>query len=343
MYKVLDCSDKNWDLYLSKIPLNKQDIYYTREYYKMYELNGDGCGKLFVFIEDEDKIGIYPFMQKKIQGYKLKEDYYDIETAYGYGGPITNCDEKIFIDKFEKSFLEYCKENNIIAEFVRFHPLLKNQKIFNTNIDILHNRTTVWLDLTKGIEKIWSEDIKSKNRNMIRKAEKSGLSVEVGKDLDNFKKIYNLTMEKVDADKYYYFNNNYYENIKENNDYMLLNVKKDNVVIASAIFMKYGEYMHYHLAGSVKEYLKYAPNNILLWEAIKYSCLNGYKKFHFGGGITNDPEDSLFKFKSSFSKDHADFYIGKRIHNQEIYNYLINEWKKKNYDQDVKILLQYRI
>ncbi|WP_434304814.1 lipid II:glycine glycyltransferase FemX [Clostridium botulinum] len=342
MYEVLDCCYETWNLYLSKLPTNIQDIYYTSEYYKLYELNGDGKGKLFVYYDSCGNIAMYPFMLNEINGYNLNDKYYDIETAYGYGGPISNCLDAKFIKVFEKCFIDYCKQNNIIAEFIRFHPLIKNERLFNSNIEVLHNRTTVQLRLTKEIEKIWDEDIKSKNRNMIRKAEKSGLQVEENKDFETFKKIYNSTMNKVDADDYYYFNNSYYEAIEKNNNYILLNVKKGNLVMASAIFIGYEEYFHYHLAGSLKEYLKFAPNNLLIWEAIKYAHRKGYKKMHFGGGLTNSKDDTLFKFKSSFSKNTADFYIGKRIHNKEVYDYLISEWEKNN-NKKAKMLLQYRI
>ncbi|MVX62345.1 peptidoglycan bridge formation glycyltransferase FemA/FemB family protein [Clostridium chromiireducens] len=338
---VLDSNSDEWNNYLFNITENLQDIYYTSDYYKLYEQNGDGKAKLFVYKEGSN-IAIYPFMLNEIDEYDLDEKYYDIESAYGYGGPLTNNYDEIFLNSFENEFLKYCSENKIIAEFIRFHPLIKNEKIFNKNIKIIHNRSTVYLDLTKGVDRIWSEDIKSKNRNMIRKAEKSGLEVEVCNDYETFRNIYSKTMNKVEANDYYYFDEKYYEQMNTSDNYVLLNIKKTDVIIASAIFMKYGEYFHYHLAGSLKEYLKFAPNNLLLWEAIKVGCKSGAKWFHFGGGLSDSLEDNLFKFKSSFSKCTADFYIGKRVHNREIYEHLIIEWEKKN-NRKAEILLQYKV
>lgn len=105
--------------------------------------------------------------------------------------------------------------------------------------------------------------------------------------------------------------------------------------------MGHGDYFHYHLAGSLKETLKFAPNNLLLWEAIKYAHEKGYKRMHFGGGLTNSMDDNLFRFKSSFSKERADFYIGKRVHNEEVYDYLIGKWEEKN-NKKKKLFLQYK-
>lgn len=342
MYDLLNCNSDNWDIILNKMPNNIKDIYYTSEYYKMHESNGDGKSYLFHYYDNKGNIGLYPFMLNKIEGYELNHDYYDIETAYGYGGPITNCFEKNFLKEFEENFINYCRLNYIVAEFIRFHPLINNEKIFRNDMQVIHNRSTVYIDLTKGIDAIWKVDIKSKNRNVIRRAKKHGLYVEESDEYKTFKYIYDKTMSKVDANDYFYFDEIYYDSIKENNNCVLLNVKRENKVIASAIFMGYGDYFHYHLAGSLREELKYSPNNLMLWEAIKYAVNKGYKKMHFGGGLTNSLEDNLFKFKSSFSKEYTDFYIGKRIHDNKVYSYLINEWERKN-NKKANLLLQYKM
>lgn len=340
MYEILGTNSPKWNEYIKILPQNLQDIYFTSEYYKLCEENDEGIGSLFVYREKE-KVGLYPYLINEIKGYALKNKYYDIEAAYGYGGPLVNSMNKEFLLNFEDSFLQFCKENNIVAEFIRFHPFIKNENIFKKNINVILNRKIVYIDLTKSENEIWEKDISSKNRNMIRKAEKSGLKVYISKDYHIFKSIYDKTMDKVKAGGFYYFNEAYYEKFKEYPNFTLLSVLNENNVIAAGVFMNYGEYFHYHLSGSVEEYLKYAPNNLMLWEAIKNGKEKGAKLFNLGGGLSNDEEDSLFKFKSSFSKAYSDFYIGKRVHNNSIYEYLIGQWEKKH-SQKAQILLQYK-
>lgn len=341
MYKILSVDDKQWNVLLYKFPQNVQDIYYTREYYEMHEENGDGIAKAFYY-EDENGAGFYPFLVNAIERDWLDDIYYDIENAYGYGGPIVSCNNEKLLKAFERAFNDCCIKNKIVAEFIRFHPLIKNDNIFNENIKILHNRMTVELDLEQGPDQIWKNDIKSKNRNVIRKALKNGLTVELSDDYTVFKEIYYKTMDKVDADNYYYLKDNYYKRIKQNESCILLEVKREEKIIAAAIFMGYKDYFHYHLAGSLREELKYSPNNLLLWEAIKYASNHGFKKMHFGGGLTDSLDDKLFKFKGAFSKEYTDFFIGKRIHNKVIYDKLISEWETKN-ERKAKLLLQYRL
>ncbi len=333
-------NDIQWNEYLIRLSSDKQDIYYTREYYLMEQEEEGKEAVLFVYEDEKQNIALYPFLKRKINSPILKYNYYDIETAYGYGGALVNTTNENFIIQFESAFLRYCKEENIIAEFIRFHPLLRNESIFKHNIEILHNRYTVWLDLTSEIDDIWMHQVSTQNRNTIRKCKKNGLVVQISDDYEEFYDIYIQTMKKVQADSFYLFDFEYFMKLKKNKNIILFRVRKENETIAAAIFMKYGVYFHYHLAGSKKEALKWAPNNILLWEAIKYAKTQGCKIFHFGGGLTDSKEDNLFRFKSKFSKDTADFFIGKRVHNKEVYNKLIQYWEEEH-GEKASLFLQY--
>lgn len=339
MIEFIDAYSEKWDFYLSKFGEEKLDIYYTKEYCRLYETS---ISKAYLFVyKDENKIGLYPVMKTLIIGYKEVRDYYDIETPYGYGGPLVNTNKEEFIHKFEEEFMYFCVNNRIIAEFIRFHPVFKNEAIFKKNIDVMFNRNTILVELDKGIDRIWNEDISSKNRNMIRKAEKNNLKIEITKDYKSFMNIYDKTMEKVHASLFYYFDEEYYKNIIDIHDTSIFNVKFNDEIIASSIFMKYNKHFHYHLSGSKKEYLKYAPNNFLLWEGIKYACEKKCDDFHLGGGTDNSLDNSLFKFKKSFSKNTNKFFIGKRVHNKQIYCYLIKSWQKNN-KKNSKLFLKYK-
>ncbi|SHK01258.1 lipid II:glycine glycyltransferase FemX [Tepidibacter formicigenes] len=341
MVNVFTCENDKWNEYLSYMPIEYQDIYYTSHYHKLNEKKGTSEARCFVY-ENNGKMALYPFMLNKIENENLKDEYFDIETVYGYTGPVSNSHNEEFLYSFEYEFLNYCKSNNIIAEFIRFNSLMNNINIFKHNIEVSKNRTTVIVNLQEDIQAIWENSISSKNRNMIRKAEKFGLNVRESNDYDTFKKIYYKTMEKVKASSFYYFDDEYFENISKNDNCILFEVTLKDKVIAGGLFLKYGQYFHYHLSGSLSEYLKYAPNNLMLMEAIKYGKSKGIKVMHLGGGLTKDSQDRLFKFKKSFSKQTLDFYIGKRVHNEYIYKKLCDEWILNNPDKKPVHFLLYK-
>ena len=79
--------------------------------------------------------------------------------------------------------------------------------------------------------------------------------------------------------------------------------------------------------------------------AIKYTKQKNCKYFHLGGGNTSDKKDSLLKVKSGFSKTRADFYIGKKIRNQKIYDEIVRQWENRfpeRKDKDKDYLLKCR-
>ncbi|GFZ33722.1 hypothetical protein CSC2_42480 [Clostridium zeae] len=339
MIKII--TDKEtWDEVLGKFPEELRDIYYSYKHFNLSCTVESGSAEAFYY-EEEDRSFFYPYIINKIDGYDLNEDYYDIQTPYGYGGPIINQVNDKFMERAEGAFLSYCKERKIVCEFVRFHPLIENHRIFSKGIDVLENRKTVFVDLQQSIEELWTDSVSSKNRNVIRKAEKNGLIVKEIKDMKVFQDVYMSTMTRIGADDFYYFDDNYFDFMSMNSEYKILGVEYEDTIIAASIFMSFGEYFHYHLAGSLKEYQKFSPNNIMLYEAMKVGKALGHKFMFLGGGLSNSLEDPLFKFKAAFSKNICNFYIGKRIHDPVVYKTLIDEWERRN-GKVSKMLLQYR-
>ena len=86
-----------------------------------------------------------PFLENEIN-----EDIFDITTCYGYGGPISSeIPKDCVLKQFRNEFKKFCEKENIITEFIRFHPLFQNQLLVEKFMHIEHNRYTVYIDLEK--------------------------------------------------------------------------------------------------------------------------------------------------------------------------------------------------
>ena len=349
MFDVLNLNDTSkWNEYLCLIPSQCQDVYFTPEYYSIYQNYGDGEALCFVF-ERDGQIALYPFLKNPITslGYELDKEYYDIQGAYGYNGLIASTDNAGFIAEFWEAFDVWCQENDVVAEFMRFHPLLNNQKLASLKMKTFFSRHTVSLDLSLLLDEIWTQQFSSKNRNMIRKAEKEGVTIVESDDYETFRKLYDSTMTNLHAEKYYFFPQSYYDEYKASfkDNGILYFAMFDGKVIAGSMFMFSEDYAHYHLSARNREYSKYAANNLILWHGIQKAKERGCKWFHFGGGTTGEEIDSLLLFKQNFSKTKTEFWIGKRVHNQEVYNQIVTQWKDnhpESYEAHKVMLLGYR-
>lgn len=324
------------------------DIYFEPNYGKLYEEIEDGEA---VFFHHKSKLGeiYHSFIKRKITEKVNGIQYYDITTPYGYGGPVikkvsNGASKSELVEDFYKEFSLYCEQNNIVSEFVRFHPLFENQLDFDSLYDVQFMRKTVGTNL-KDYENPFQEEFSKSCRKNVRKAIKNGITYKVTDkptDVEKFLEIYFSTMDRNNANDYYYFDDKYFENAI---DYFSGNVviveaiyQKDT--IAMGFYFKYEKYIHIHLSGTLTEFIKLSPAYILRFGIVEWGKENGYEYIHHGGGRSNDPTDSLYKFKKQFGKN-TDFYfyIGKKIWNNDVYEKLCD---KLNVNSDTEFFPAYR-
>lgn len=324
----------HWNDLLASFPETLQDVYFREEYVRLYETDTE---KAYCAVcREDDNMLLFPFLRRTFT--YSGEIYYDFETAYGYGGPLCNCEDRDFVIRALAAIKSYCNEHHYVAGFVRFHPLFQNQGGFETVGRVIEDRKTVAINLDQTMDEVWKNEIHSKNRNVIRKAEKAGCIFVVDdhfEHLQEFINLYDSTMDKLSADGFYYFDEAYYEHLKRGitDSFLGCVQNSDGQIISAAIFMYSGPYGHYHLSGSDRSQLAISPNNFMLWQAAIELQKRGVKRFHLGGGINGDEDNSLYQFKRRFSKDTCQFCIGKMVFNPELYEAVCADWEARNPDK----------
>lgn len=323
MIQIFDMTQrKKWDETVRSFA--EYDIYYLSGYVRAFEIHGDGTPYL-LYYEENGLRAIYVYFKR----ITALEGVFDSITPYGYGGVLF--DGKIQEENlmaFWKTYVDKMKELNIVDNFVRYHPVLANAVPMKKVSEVIDLGKTVAFYLDSP-EIIW-ENIISKNRNMIRKAEKNGIEIHHAHDMGlfkDFRRIYNATMDKDNAKEYYYFGEEFYKSIHEDLDgnYEMFYATLNGQIIAMSIMLFANKQMHYHLSGSVMEYRNLAPTNLLLYKAAIWGCEQGYKTFHLGGGVGSG-EDNLYKFKAAFNrKSDFQFSIAKMVFDQEKYDALVEE------------------
>jgi hypothetical protein len=333
-WHLLDTSDPEaWREALRPQPVG--DIYFQPEYHQAYEVNGDGSAKAFV-AEDGSHRLVYPFMLRSIEKVaceSLGETWFDMETVYGYGGPLSTTSNRDFLSAAWNCFGSWCEENRVIAEFIRFHPMIDNYRFADPSCVVSADRETVIVDLNSTEDDIW-KSYSVTHRRKIRKAQKNLLMCEEqtpAEGIAHFKKIYKETMNRVGARDYYYFSDNYFDALMESLDrrLRLFLVRSGKAVVAAALFFLSGDYIHYHLGGSVGDAMSLGPMPLLLHTVAVWGRQHGCRSLHLGGGTTPDPRDSLFTFKASISKLRRTYYTGRRIRNPEAFEKLCSLWMSR--------------
>jgi len=337
-YKILTLGEKEeWTRLLEKLPIDQQDIYYTPEYYELYEKNGDGQAMCFVFEKDDD-IALYPFLKNSVNdlGYDLEKKYFDIQGAYGYNGVVTSNNSLSFINKFKDTFIEFCKNSNIVAEFTRFNPIINNHR-FSTYLNPFKTNKNIIVDLNHSEDYTWKTIYDRSVRKNVNKAIRNGLTVikfkgsEISEEwLNQFKDIYSSTLKRRSAENYYYFSDKYFTSLNKkmgnNISYFFTQIKNTTVSCELITYNNHNAYSF--LGGTLSEYFSYRPNDILKHQIINHLRKEGFKYFCLGGGASEG--DGIYKYKKSFSKNGInDFFIGKKIYLNNIYKKICQEWVNK--------------
>ncbi|WP_179135753.1 peptidoglycan bridge formation glycyltransferase FemA/FemB family protein [Planomicrobium okeanokoites] len=271
------------------------------------------------------------FIQREILEQIDGRVYYDIVTPYGYGGPvISGChpeNKKRLVEEFYKSFSEYCEEERIVSEFIRFHPVMENAKDFEDVYDVRYMRPTVGTNLQAFDDPVTSEFSKTAKKN-IRQAIGEGVQyrvIENPDNLDAFKDIYYTTMKRKNAADYYFFGEEYFDGLLEAFcDYMLITeATYKGITLGMALTFKYNKFLHTHLSGTHEEYHHFYPAYVMQFAIARWGKENGYHLVHDGGGLTNSLDDSLYMFKKQFGKHTKfPFHIGRKVWDREVYSTL---------------------
>ena len=342
MIHVYDISQRQeWDSVVRSF--EEYDVYYLSGYVRAFQIHGDGEPQLLLYEQDGLR-AIYVYMRRKT----AIEGWYDSITPYGYGGVLFEGDtkeEKLKV--FWNAYMQKMKDENIVCNFVRYHPVLANAVPMKVVSDVIGLGKTVAFHLDSP-EVIW-QNIVPKNRNMIRKAERNGIEIHHAADMslfEDFVRIYNATMDKDNAEEYYYFGEDFYKSIHEDLDghYEMFYAIYEGQIIAMSIMLFANKQMHYHLSGSVLEYRNMAPSNLLLYKAALWGCEHGYKTLHLGGGVGSG-EDNLYKFKAAFNRESDyQFSIAKMIFDQEKYDALVEERAARDaaFDMESRFFPLYR-
>lgn len=334
-FKVIKLEDTLWDTYINSSHI--YDFYHTSCYHNIEQTENESSVMLVAYSENDHVC--LPIITKSIPD----TNHFDATSVYGYCGPVAS---KSFsdlppelIDFFKTSFIEYCNQNKIISVFSRLHALIPQRDFFQNFGEVIDLNKTVAIDLTLPLDE---------QRRAFRKSNKSEINQLKGKkgyvfqQVDNkdeasireFVTIYHETMKRVEAKPYYFFDFDYFKQLLNNPCFEcdLLIAKKEDAMAAGAIFTRTNSIMQYHLAGTKEAYIQDTPMKLILDEARKIGTEKGLKYLHLGGGVGGSDDDSLFRFKSGFSKNFFQFSVWNLIVNQEEYDKLVKEKEVKQED-----------
>lgn len=343
-FYTLDNSQK-WDNVVRSF--ENYDVFYLSSYVRAFQLEDSKNGEpvLFLYENGEDRAVnvVYkrdaadePGLSGKIEHGK----YIDLITPYGYGGFMGNVTDW---DNLNEEYLEFCIGSHFVCEFVRFGLFSEYSKHYDGKIET-HSHNIV-RNLRLSSDEIW-RDFKPKVRKNVNRARTYNLEIiqdKNGEYLDDFLHIYYSTMKRADAEDRYYFSKKFYKVINQMEDNIIyFHVLYKGKIISSELVIYGAENAYSFLGGTEKEYFELRPNDFLKYQIIEWCRERGLKNFVLGGGYGKD--DGIYQYKKNLAPNGiVDFYIGKKIFDNDVYNELVRiQSLGKEKDNDISFFPAYR-
>lgn len=179
---------------------------------------------------------------------------------------------------------------------------LRDNSLFNGENVMLQSFYTHSICFHHNSEDIFSL-IRSSTKRNIKKAEKSGVQIQIFNSTEGMDEFYRLNCQTrkrhgLPPQPFKFFKNIYQSIIANNLGFIVL-ARYKNKYIAGAIFFHFGKNALYKYGASDSQFQSLRANNLIMWTMIKHYADSGYKNFSFGR--TDLHHSGLRQFKNGWN------------------------------------------
>jgi serine/alanine adding enzyme len=311
---IAEVGPDGWDGLLEGI--GRADAYFLSGYARASCVL-DGGRPAFLHISGSGGDVVFACSLRRVPG---TQELSDVTTPYGYGGPVA-VGAAPPVEAFWQLYDGWCAENRVVSTFLRFHPLLENQRLTGPSVELERLADTAsWRldgddDLFAGMHR--------HHRRVVRRAE--GLVEVEARErpdrLDAFAELYEATMRRQEASPFYFFPPAYWDELAGGlrDRLVCFDAVLEGEIVASILCLASPPWLHYHLGASLEPARALGASHLLMLTAARWGRERGYEQLQLGGGV-GGREDSLWEYKHRFSPGgRREAWIGKLVHDGEAY------------------------
>ena len=286
-----DSDEKNWNIFTSQHP--QASPYHNFSWKKSIEKSyGHACYYLIAENTNQEIVGVLPTVSIKLP------------LIHGNLCALPFCDlgASLTIDSnIEKQLINYARNlasqlNLSSFEYRASEKLaLNKEQLKRLSTD---HKVRMLLELPESSDCLLAS-FKSKLRSQIRKAEKNGLTVELGHSsrlIEEFYDVFSCNMRDLGSQTH---SKSWFSEINKNYDKnMIISIiKHKGQAIGAGIVLFNGTKATIPWASTKREFNRLSPNMLLYWSLLKYTTDHGYKSFDFGRSSYGE---GTFKFKQQW-------------------------------------------
>jgi Acetyltransferase (GNAT) domain len=319
--EALGADDRRWDELVDAS--SAADVYFRPGYCRAYEAAGHGRAVAVV-----TERALFPLLLRPLP---FGEEGYDAATPYGYGGvlPLGPAGSLGSDPASEvRQLRDWCVTNGVVSCLLRLHPLLggPDQLSGTDKVQIREHGPTTALD-PRRIDPAsgrLEELSKGRKADLTIARRELELSWEAGEEaLEQFRSVYDGTMQRLGAGGFYLFPPKYYRALREGLGERLgvALALSNGQPVGGALFFADRRFAHYHLSGTTDAGRELKAGTLLVHAGAEWARDRGCELIHLGGGTSG--ADSLFAFKKSFGGDTFNYAFATLVADPDRYDELV--------------------
>jgi hypothetical protein len=273
---------------------------------------------LYLSFEDQGERWMHSMHLTQVPGTTIK----DASSPYGYGGPLSTSNDAQFLAVAWDAYASWMRAQRVAVEYVRFHPVLGNERHYGGHV--VDNRQVVTVDLL-------ADDIAStyppRLRQTLKKAAAAGLVYEECDLKDRaaaFGAYHRAAMREMQADPFYLFGDEYFDRIATSGlaTLGLCRHPSNDDWLAACLFLDGAGVREYHLAATNEAGRRLGASSFALHQATLAARRLGLRQLYLAGGTDARPDNPLLFFKSSFSPQRLRYRTGWTVFDHADYDQL---------------------
>lgn len=321
----LDERAADWDAALAQLSPRQRDVYWLSAWPLLWQRQGEGRALGALYRDDEGAV-LYPFLLRDLERVAyLGADFaglHDITTPPGFGGPLSpHGTPEDTVARFRAGFERWCREQRVVTEFIRFHPLLETRLMLQRHLEIEEAGQIVWSRLDQGSSRL-IDTFSAMTRKSVRTARDAGLTAQVETSAEAYERLGelyfdNATRRRARADQRH--DAAHFLRLREmlGSHQTLFAARLGDELVAGAVLLRSPDLVHLYLAAADRRHAHLRPMNLLIFEAMQWASGLGATAFDLGGG--HGGEDEWFRFKAGFSPLRAPRPVGRAVYLFEEY------------------------
>ena len=204
----------------------------------------------------------------------------------------------------------------------------------------LFTKYTYWLDLSPSSDELF-EHLASKTRYNTRLAIKKGVKIIENSTLEGMEQYIRLMEETTKRQSFLNHDGNYFralhKTLGEKGMMKIFHAVYEEKVLTSWVTFNFGGRFYYPYGASSNDHREVMPNNLMMWEMIRYAKSQGCQVFDMWGSLGPEPDKNnpwygFHRFKEGYGGDLEEF-IGTfdLIYSPRIYKLinLADKWRWK--------------